>query len=77
MIYCARMKFYSLCTLNPLPPKNIIASSAPETIDMIYICISCGRQNDINIKDQMQCKYCACRVLEKKRPKRIVVIAAR
>lgn len=37
----------------------------------------CYRENDIGIKDQMQCHYCSSRVLEKRRPNKVLIIPAK
>jgi DNA-directed RNA polymerase I, II, and III subunit RPABC4 len=42
-----------------------------------YICGNCGKENQISAGDAIMCQDCACRILYKKRTKRIVQFEAR
>ncbi|RDD45906.1 DNA-directed RNA polymerases I, II, and III subunit RPABC4 [Trichoplax sp. H2] len=42
-------------------------------ISIKYICGDCRMENDIKPRDPIRCRECGCRILYKKRTKRIVV----
>ena len=44
---------------------------------MIYICGECHSENEIRPRDAIRCRECGCRIMYKKRTKRLIVFDAR
>ncbi|XP_039254541.1 DNA-directed RNA polymerases I, II, and III subunit RPABC4-like [Styela clava] len=44
---------------------------------MIYICGECHQENEIRSRDPIRCRECGCRIMYKKRTKRMVVFDCR
>ncbi|XP_004226865.2 DNA-directed RNA polymerases I, II, and III subunit RPABC4 [Ciona intestinalis] len=44
---------------------------------MVYICGECHQENEIRSRDPIRCRECGCRIMYKKRTKRMVVFDAR
>lgn len=58
---------------NPPPGFGRAAPSAPIT----YLCADCGKDNHIKPREPIRCQECGCRVMYKKRIKRMVQFEAR
>ncbi|KAH9453965.1 hypothetical protein MJO28_006970 [Puccinia striiformis f. sp. tritici] len=50
---------------------------APMTAPITYLCADCGKDNQIKAREPIRCQECGCRVMYKKRIKRMVQFEAR
>lgn len=44
---------------------------------MVYICGECHHENEMRPRDPIRCRECGCRIMYKKRTKRMVVFDCR
>ncbi|EFP75962.1 DNA-directed RNA polymerase core subunit rpc10 [Puccinia graminis f. sp. tritici] len=58
---------------NAQPGFGRAAPSAPIT----YLCADCGKDNSIKPREPIRCQECGCRIMYKKRIKRMVQFEAR
>ena len=64
--------------MNKDPSQTAAGGTAPvQNKNMVYVCGSCHKENDIKPKDPIRCIDCDHRILYKKRTKRLVVYDAR
>ncbi|PLW17398.1 hypothetical protein PCANC_00870 [Puccinia coronata f. sp. avenae] len=50
---------------------------APISAPITYLCADCGKDNPIKPREPIRCQECGCRIMYKKRIKRMVQFEAR